>query len=119
MLRPEQQDIETFVQSIQNLTITQKRVAEGYFKDGTYEALCPPLQALVSIMVNGNFEGKDRSHPDIRKMFSRESVLNSQWYKERLYVKQQREIDLWTKNIEYLEKFTQMKNFREASQRMD
>ena len=119
MLRPEIQDMETFVTSIENLSVTQKRVAEGYMTDGTYESLCPPLQALVSIMVEGNYKGMDRHNPEFREMFSRKAVLGSDWYKERLFIKQQRDISLWNKNIAYFEKFLKMKNFEEASERLD
>jgi len=115
MLKPESQDMETFTASIENLTITQKRVAEGFMLDGTFEALCPPLRALIKIMIDGEYEGKNRSHPDIRKMFDREEVLESNWYKERLLIKQQRDTDLWTKNIDYLSKFIEKENFKEAS----
>ena len=119
MLRPELQDIDLFAEAIRNLTVTQKRVAEGYLRDGTYESLCPPLQALVQIMAEGKFKGKDRHHPEFRKMFTRESVLSSKWYQERLDIKKSRDLDLWTKNIEYLEKFLRMRNFKEASQRLN
>jgi hypothetical protein len=119
MLSPELQDMQTFVDSIDNLVLTQRRVAEGFMRDGTYEALCPPLQALIHIMIEGNFEGKDRHHSDIRAMFDRKTVLASDWYKERLQVKQKRDIDLWTKNTKYLEEFLLKKNFTEAAQRLD
>ncbi|MCB0685788.1 MAG: hypothetical protein KDC53_04665 [Saprospiraceae bacterium] len=119
MLAPELQDLDTFVASIENLSLTQKRVAEGYLRDGTYESLCPPLQALVRIMIDGHFEGQDRHHPDIRKMFTREFVLSSKWYKDRLYIKQQRDIDLYAKNIEYLEDFLDKKNFAETAEKLD
>ncbi len=119
MLKPELQDLGTFAASVDNLVVTQKRVAEGYMRDGTYELLCPPLRALVSIMVNGNYEGKDRRHPDIRNMFTKEEVLKSDWYNRRLSIKQERDIAFWTKNIEYLEAFMAKKNFREASLRLN
>ncbi|MCB0669466.1 MAG: hypothetical protein KDC80_26760 [Saprospiraceae bacterium] len=119
MLAPEQQDMETFVASIDNLSLTQKRVAEGYLKDGTYESLCPPLQALIKIMINGDYEGQDRHHPDIRQMFTREFVLSSKWYKDRLYIKQQRDIELYSKNIDYLEHFLDKRNFAEAAEKLN
>ena len=103
MLRPELQDMDTFVESMKNLTITQKVVAEGLMTDGTYEALCYPLQVLLKIMVDGNYEGKDRLHSDIRKLFTKDYVLTSSWYRERLFVKQQRDSAFWTSNIRYLE----------------
>lgn len=119
MLKPETQDIETFVASIENLTITQKRVAEGYLNDGTVEALCPPLKALVYIMVKGEYKGMDRNNPDFRKMFNADSVLSSNWYKERLVEKQKREIAQWTKNVAYIEEVSQKKSFSDASLNLD
>ncbi|MGF7138714.1 hypothetical protein [Roseimarinus sediminis] len=119
MLKPELQDMETFVASMQNLTITQKRVAEGMMKDGTYETLCPPLKALVKIMIDGNYEGKDRKHPDIRNMFTRDYVLNSEWYKQRLIEKQRKEIAFWKADVAYLEKVLKMENYREAAERLN
>lgn len=104
MLRPELQDMDTFVNSIKNLSITQKRVAEGFMRDGTFEALCPPLQALVKIMVDGSYNGMTRNSAEYRNMFKRESVIYSDWYKKRLYVKQERDIEYWNKSIKYLEK---------------
>jgi hypothetical protein len=119
MLHPELQDMETFVASIRNLTITQKRVAEGMMRDGTYEALVPPLQALVKIMIDGEFEGKNRQHPEFRQMFTRESVLSSDWYKKRLQIKQERDIKYWSETIAYLEQTMSKSNFRETSVQLD
>ncbi len=115
MLRPELQDMETFVLSMKNLSVTQKRVARGLMTDGTYEALCPPLQALLKIMVDGNFEGKDRSHPDFRSLFTRGYVLGSDWYRKRLLVKQQRDTAFWMSNISYLENVLTLKNYEETA----
>ncbi len=115
MLAPETQDLDTFVASIDNLTLTQKRVAEGYLTDGTIEALCPPLKALVRIMIDGHFEGKNRHDAEIRRLFTREYVLQSAWYRDRLFEKQKRDIQLWRKNINYLEEFLKKKNFEEAA----
>jgi hypothetical protein len=119
MLRPELQDQQTFVDSLKNLSITQKRVAEGLMRDGSYEALCPPLQALVKIMIDGTFEGKDRNHPEFRKLFTREYVMNSDWYKKRLELKQRNDIEFWTKSIAYMENIIGMKNHKEAVERLN
>lgn len=119
MLRPELQDLDMFVASIDNLSITQKRVAEGFMKDGTYEQLCPPLKALVHIMVGGKYKGKDRNDPEIRAMFAPENVLNSDWYKARLVEKQRRDIALWTKNVAYMEDIMSRQNFASTSVRLD
>ncbi|MDA3879296.1 MAG: hypothetical protein PF436_02810 [Prolixibacteraceae bacterium] len=119
MLRPELQDMETFACSINNLSVTQKRVAKGYMLDGTYEALCPPLQALVSIMVDGDYKGMKRDNQVFREMFTRESVLKSEWYKKRLVCKQQKDIAYWEKSIAYLEETIQQLNYKEAAERMN
>src|SRR6185503_19282531 len=58
MLRPELQDIDVFVDGMDNIVTTQKRVAEQYFNDGTIESACPPIKALLHIMAHGSYEGK-------------------------------------------------------------
>ena len=118
MLAPEVQDLEAFVASIDNLSLTQKRVAEGFMTDGTYEQLCPPLQGLVKIMVEGSYNGMDRSDPEFRKLFTRENVLSSTWYQKRLKVKQERDIALWKKHIDYLQHFLLKKNYSETSNKL-
>ncbi|HOO83843.1 MAG TPA: hypothetical protein PLS94_04710 [Prolixibacteraceae bacterium] len=119
MLKPELQDMATFAHSLKNLEVTQKRVAKGYLLDGTYEALCPPLKALVKIMIDGKYEGMDRYHPEFRKMFTRDYVINSTWYKERLAIKQQRDIAYWQKQIEYIKQVMAKNNYKDAVERMN
>ena len=80
MLRPETQDMDAFADGILNITEAQQRVALQYFEDGSIEQACPPLRALLSIMAHGQFEGKDVHHPDIRRLFTREHLLASDWY---------------------------------------
>jgi phosphoenolpyruvate carboxykinase (diphosphate) len=105
MLRPEQQDFEMFASGIDAIVETQRRVAMNYFEDGSVEAACPPLKALLHIMAHGSYEGKGVDDPGIRAMFSREALLASNWYRERLHVKQSRDIALWTKHVRSLEEF--------------
>jgi hypothetical protein len=50
-------------------------------------------------MACGTYEGKTVHDPEIRAMFSRNALLASDWYKERLLVKQQRDIALWTRHV--------------------
>ena len=56
-------------------------------------------------MANGSYEGKDVHHPDIRAMFTREALLASDWYHERLETKQVRDIALWKRHVAYLDTF--------------
>lgn len=93
MLRPELQDMETFVDGMDNMAGAHKRAAEMYFNDGSIEGACPPLKALLHIMKDGNYEGKTLEDESIRKMFTFESVINSEWYAERLITRQQIEVN--------------------------
>lgn len=102
MLAPEKQDMDIFAQGVESIVVTQQRVAQNYFEDGSYESACPPLKALLSIMKNGEFKGKTLTDPSIRKLFTRESLLTSDWYKERIKTKVTREIALWEKSVESL-----------------
>ena len=69
-----------------------------------------PLRALLHIMAQGHFENKDAAHPDIRAMFTRDYLLASAWYRQRLQTKQERDIALWTRHVQYLEAFTRQPN---------
>jgi phosphoenolpyruvate carboxykinase (diphosphate) len=105
MLRPELQDLAIFVDGMDNIVTTHQRVAEHYFNDGTIEFACPPLKALLHIMAKGNFEGRDLSHPEIRRMFTRENLLASNWYRQRLASKQKVDIALWQRHVDHLQSF--------------
>lgn len=105
MLCPEKQDLGVFVSGVDSIVEAQTRVAKYYFEDGSVEAACPPLQALLHIMAKGTFEGKSIEDPAIRALFSRESLINSDWYKERLWIKQERDMALWRRHVAALESF--------------
>lgn len=118
VLKPETQDLSCFVDGIANIVETQRRVAQSYLDDGTVEEACPPLKALLHIMATGHFEGKDVHHPEIRALFTRERLLDSAWYRERLRTKQSRDIELWQKHVAYLESFLQQASSRVYSERL-
>ena len=105
MLKPELQDMEQYVDGINNIVEAQKKVALKYFEEGSIESAIPPLKALLYIMAYGDFEGKTADDPEIRKMFDRDYVLNSDWYKERLAVKQPRDIALVERQLSYITTF--------------
>jgi hypothetical protein len=105
ILRPELQDMDAFAAGVDAIVASQKRVAENYFYDGSVEAACPPLEALLHIMAHGEWEGKGVGDPAVRAMFTRESVLASDWYQERLRAKQERDIALWRRHLASLEAF--------------
>jgi len=105
MLRPELQDLGMFAAGVDAIVESQRRVAAGYFEDGSVEAACPPLRALLEIMARGSYHGMGADHPEVRGMFTREALLASDWYAERLRTKQQRDIVLWQRHLSALEDF--------------
>lgn len=105
MLKPELQNLEEFVDGINNIVEAQQKVAMHYFEDGSIEAAIPPLKILLHVMAYGHYEGKDISDPELRRYFNRDYVINSDWYKERLVLKQQKDIEYYSREIEYLNTF--------------
>ncbi len=103
MLRPEMQGMDAYVDGINNICEAQQRVAQAYIDDGSIDDACPPLQALLSIMANGCFEDKTIEDTSIRAMFTRSYLMASDWYRERLKLKQERDATLWKMNINYIE----------------
>ena len=117
-LKPETQNMDVFVDGVNNIVEAQQLVAQTYLEDGSIDDACPPLKALLTIMATGEYEGKDVHHPDIRKLFSRESLITSDWYQQRLEIKQQREIHLWEKNCDYLESFLKKDSHEDLAARL-
>lgn len=105
MLKPELQGMDTYVDGINNIVEAMQKAALPYFEDGSVNAAIPPLKILLHIMAHGHYEGKDISDPELRKTFDREEVLKSDWYKDRLILKQQKDIAFHKKQVAYLEKF--------------
>ncbi|MEN8129775.1 MAG: hypothetical protein ABFS45_06180 [Pseudomonadota bacterium] len=119
MLRPETQDLASFVDGVDNIVEAQQRVAQQYFDDGCIEDACPPLEALLHIMAHGSYDGKDVHHQDIRKLFTRESLLASDWYQKRLETQQAREIALWEQHEQILSAFLAKESHAEEAQLLD
>jgi hypothetical protein len=105
LLQPEQQDLELFATGVDAIVEAQRRAALHYFEDGSVEAACPPLKALLHVMAHGDYQDAGVDAPGIRAMFLRETVLASDWYQERLRVKQERDIALWRRHAAALETF--------------
>lgn len=119
ILRPEIQDMAVFVDGVENIAEAQQKVAACYLADGSIEEACPPLKALLHIMANGDYQGKDVHHPEIRALFTREALLASDWYKERLETKQTRDITLWQRHIAYLESYIKRTSHQDMVARLD
>jgi hypothetical protein len=102
MLRPESQDLAAFADGVENICAAQKRVAQGYFRDGSIQDACPPLAALLHIMADGHYQGQGIDAPAVRALFTADYLLQSDWYRERLALKQARDVELWHKHRYYL-----------------
>ncbi len=95
ILQPELQDADSFADGILHIAEAQQRVAQRYLDDGGYELACPPLRAVLSIMACGEYEGKKITDPEVRDLFTRQSLLQSDWYRRRLTAKKQQDIQHW------------------------
>ncbi|MFA6545023.1 MAG: hypothetical protein WCS99_11395 [Limisphaerales bacterium] len=110
MLRPELQDTAVFADGVENIVATAGRVAGHYFADGGVELACPPLRALLHIMRDGQHEGRDLGHPEVRALFTRESLLAGDWYADRLKAQQAADVKLWQRRVKNLETFLSRTN---------
>ena len=119
ILKPETQNLNDYVDGIHNIVETQQKVAQQYIDDGSIADACPPIHALLHIMATGFYEGKDVHDPEIRALFTKENLLASDWYRERLDVKQTKDIALWKRHIESLEKFSELENYGDEVARLN
>ena len=120
MLRPELQDVGVFAESIATIAATHERVARAYFQDGTVDLAVPPLRALLEIMADGTTsQGWDLGSPEFRAMFTREAVLASDWYAQRLDAKQAAASARADAGLAAIEKFVTTPGNEEPTARLD
>jgi len=118
MLRPELQGMDLFADGMDNIIVTQKRVAKMYFDDGSIAQACPPLKALLHIMLKDEWNGGGLENSEFRKLFTRESLLASDWYSARLAAKQKVDRKLWRRHVDYLDKFLKRTSHAEEAERL-
>ena len=99
------QDIKSYADSVKTIRVTNKHVAEMYIADGGADMAVPPLKALLYIMRDGEFEGLTLTSPEFRAMWTRENIIKSDWYMERLKCFQTKEVDRLQRGLEYMENF--------------
>ncbi len=119
ILKPELQGEKDFVDGITNIVTAHKRVAQSYFDDGSIDAAIPPIKALLHIMVFGNYSGNGIESKEVRNLFTQKYVLDSDFYKERLKAKQQKDIALFEKHIENLNEFIKKTNYAKVIQTLE
>ena len=118
MLQPETQDLGVFVDGIENIVQAMQKSAQLYFDDGIIADACPPLRAVLHVMAYGHYNGKSIKDPEIRAMFSRTYLINSNWYKARLVKKQKREVSLWTRHVKYLQEWVDRPGYEVEANRL-
>ncbi|MFN7735586.1 MAG: hypothetical protein ACK5O8_05675 [Pirellula sp.] len=118
ILSPETQDLDSFVDGVLHITEAQQRVAQSYLDDGSIALACPPLQAVLMIMATGDWQGRKADSPEFRSMFTREYLLSSDWYRERLVAKQAIDIKQWQHRCNDLEEYCSIASHKIAAQRL-
>jgi hypothetical protein len=105
LLKPETQDLEAFVDGVNNIVNGHKKIANAYIADGTVDEVILPLKALIYIMADGSYEGMKVHDKKFRELFEYDYVIESDWYQQRLKNKQIIDIQLMNKKIKNLESF--------------
>ncbi len=119
LLRPETQDREAFAAGMELIVESQRQAAQAYLDDGSIEEACPPLAAILQVMARGDWQGRGLDHPELRKLFSRDQLLASTWYRHRLQVQQGRESALWRRHVADLEAFMARPSHADEATRLD
>ena len=120
MLRPELQDINTFVDTMDTIVATHKRVAQAYLDDGTINMAIPPLRALLQIMAVGvSDEGWTLSSKEFRNTFTHDSVIKADWYLARLATKQSAALARAKAGLATIERFASAPGNEEPAERLE
>ena len=118
MLKPELQDEAVFLDGIENIIETHKRVALMYFEDKSIKMACPPLEALLNIMAYGQFEGKTLADPEIRELFTPENCYGSDWYQARLITRHEVSVKLAKRLVSGIKKFLEKPEYKDECARL-
>jgi phosphoenolpyruvate carboxykinase (diphosphate) len=118
ILSPETQDLDSFMDGVLYIAEAQQRVANIYFEDGSFELACPPLKGVLSIMAHGHWNGMTANTPQFREMFTRDYLLSSDWYTQRLESKQRIDIRYWQARVASLEDYVKVDSHASVVHRM-
>jgi uncharacterized SAM-dependent methyltransferase len=70
-------------------------------------------------MKDGHYEGEGLDSPKVRALFTRESMLASDWYAERLQSQQTHDIAMWKTKVHYLENYLQRQTHSRVAKRLN
>jgi hypothetical protein len=113
MLQPERQSMEIFADSMANIVDAHRRAALQFFEDGSIDHACLPLRALLHIMAHGDCEGMKLDSPEFRRLFDRRTIMESDWYQERLLTCQKIHVHHLRRCLRHMKAFAQKENNRE------
>lgn len=119
MLRPELQSLDEFADGIEHIAEAHQRVAASYFTDGSIDHAIPPLAALLTIMAEGRWNGKTIDDPEVRNLFTRESVLASDWYAARLEARATAARRLWQRHVSDISDFLAKRTRLQVAERTE
>jgi hypothetical protein len=109
MLRPETQDMDIFADSMDTILEAHRRAALLIIDNAEFDNAIPPLRALLHIAVDGQYAGMTLRGEKFRSMFTREAVINSDWYIARLKKYQISQIEHLSKGLEYVKNFSKQR----------
>jgi hypothetical protein len=72
----------------------------------------------LHIMRDGTWEGRTIDDPAVRRLFTLDYLLKSDWYAERLRAKQQIDVALWERHTRYLRAFLAKASYAEEASRL-
>ncbi len=118
-LQPEKQDLDVFADGVDNIVGAMREAAAHYFADGSIVQAVPTLRALLAIMRDGNWEGRDASDPTFRALFTREAVLASDCNRALLGAQRSVDAHVLESQARYLEKFLARSGYADVAARLD
>lgn len=69
-------------------------------------------------MAEGSWKGMTLRSPAFRRLFTREEMLKSDWYRRRLALQQEKDKALYARHRDYLKAFLAKEHNRDAAQRL-
>ncbi|GIQ83967.1 hypothetical protein KIPB_005373, partial [Kipferlia bialata] len=117
-LRPEQQSMDEFIAGVEHVLECQETVSQQLIDSNAVVDAIEPLKAIIYCVATGSYNGMKMDHPEIRKLFDRDTVLASPWYHEMLINKQCFDAAKLKSGMQYLSAFMKGPHASETSERL-
>jgi hypothetical protein len=113
VLQPEKQSMDIFADSMANIVDAHRRAALQFFEDKTIDNACLPMKALLHIMAHGDYEGMKLDSLEFRQLFDRKTIMESDWYRERLVTCQKIRVYHLRRCVRHMKEFAKKEFNRE------